>query len=927
MQKHLEKFAAIATKNRRILVFALPLVMLFSVFLPISAQAWWNPFSFIDDVLTNAIVAIVTFVPASIFFIVAGLVNWIIGIITTIGIIPGAEGTPPFVQVGWEFSRNLINALFVIILVFIGLATILRLQTYQLQKTLPGLIIIALLVNFSAVLVGFVVDISNIIANIFLDATGSIRFSVFQTIFSTGKHAIDGFNFVQGIVYAFVLAIFYLISALVFFILFLLFFVRTIILWLLVVLAPLAFGAYVLPGTKKYWTQWLSQLVQWSIIGIPIGFFLYLSNFILNLGGGVIAMSPDHLTGDVGFLGGLISSILSPIVGIMVLFVGIMLSMQLAPAGAQGVINMGKKAGMKAGGWAAREGWRNFVRGKALEKLGANIRKRGQGIEVKPEDRTLFEKSKVGSGVMKLLGSNALARFGARTIGSGVEIGSKELNTRIKTRDENKIAQGEKEVGKDKGMGIKNLREETIKPILRDNSHMVGWLTGEIKNGNTKGVKKAIRDGEIKHDLIKKLYKNTVTNGNDDARELLEKVFPELAFDDKKDAKGNIIPESNTLGVTLKNQKDIMKNYSDKDVTDKVLTADTLAQHDAKTGEVQKDPTSGNILFDDELTKRFLQEGNRRLFQKILEKGDKEETLSLWEYIKSLGYAELMRLGREDIIKWSSGTAARNLGIDEIPSPPTTGGPAGGGPTPGPATPPGGGTPPPPSTPPPGYSPGPGGLVIPTHLTLPPTTPPPPTTTPPGGGGTAGPTLPPPPPPAPAAPPSVVGKESWQMTWDEWQAIPPTQRGQYAKPWLPDPSDPGFHTLSVTRAIQAGETIPQTVIDSFGPRGQMLSPREQIESALTTYPKGSRLQLEAARRQARMTSQGQPPPAPAVPTAAASGAPPPATQAPAPVPTPTPTPTPTSTSTGPGPAAGAAGQMTPPSTPKRGSIKKRLKRK
>jgi hypothetical protein len=74
------------------------------------------------------------------------------------------------------------------------------------------------------------------------------------------------FNFFAGF-------IFILFSAL--------FIMRYIMLWILVILSPIAFVSYILPITRRgqsllSWRKWWEQLVAWAIIGIIAAFFLYL---------------------------------------------------------------------------------------------------------------------------------------------------------------------------------------------------------------------------------------------------------------------------------------------------------------------------------------------------------------------------------------------------------------------------------------------------------------------------------------------------------------------------------------------------------------------------------------------------------------------------------------------------------------------------
>jgi hypothetical protein len=133
----------------------------------------------------------------------------------------------------------------------------------------------------------------------------------------------------------------------------LLFLARVIALWILAILAPIAFASYVLPATRKWWTQWWQQLIQWSIIGIPIAFFLYISSNLLaklqdvsqnpfRQGPNNIGQALEGAFTTFPNLAAIIVSILGNFVVLTMLMVGVMLSMQMAPSGAQGVINFGK---------------------------------------------------------------------------------------------------------------------------------------------------------------------------------------------------------------------------------------------------------------------------------------------------------------------------------------------------------------------------------------------------------------------------------------------------------------------------------------------------------------------------------------------------------------------------------------------------------
>lgn len=255
----------------------------------------------------------------------------------------------PFVEQGFNISLSIVNSLFILILVIIGLATILRFQRYQFQKLLPTFFVVALLINFSGVFVGFIVDMGNILTNVFLSRIASLE-TVAQQVGSLGGDLLSyvtspGFdelfgNLVQIVAKSIILLLYNMVLLIVLFVLLLIFVIRSSILSLLAALAPFAFAAYILPATKGFFEQWWKQLIQWSLIGAPITFFLYLSNLFLSTGGGF----PEGGLEGAGALGEVLYGIITPLASIILLIAGIGISMQLAPSSARGVINFGKKA-------------------------------------------------------------------------------------------------------------------------------------------------------------------------------------------------------------------------------------------------------------------------------------------------------------------------------------------------------------------------------------------------------------------------------------------------------------------------------------------------------------------------------------------------------------------------------------------------------
>ena len=80
----------------------------------------------------------------------------------------GLEGQSDIARVGWTVCRDIANMFFILFMVVIAFATILRIERYGVKQLLPKVIIIALLINFSMVLCFVLIDFTNIAANYFI---------------------------------------------------------------------------------------------------------------------------------------------------------------------------------------------------------------------------------------------------------------------------------------------------------------------------------------------------------------------------------------------------------------------------------------------------------------------------------------------------------------------------------------------------------------------------------------------------------------------------------------------------------------------------------------------------------------------------------------------------------------------------------------
>lgn len=435
------------------------------------------------------VIGILASIAGFVFYLIGGIFGRFIVSTFSIKIIPATDGIE-FVNLGWQFSRDFVSILFIVILAFIGLATILRLENYQAQKTVPILIIMALLINFSGVIVGFIVDIGSLVTNFFIEKVADLsvenlkehtldrplsylKDTFFDMVKNLGSSA-EISVFLTSIIYGLSLIAFSLFGCLIFFVVMLIFFLRVIILWVLTIIAPFAFAAYILPVTRNLWSQWWKQLIQWSIIGIPLGLFLVLAKYVFEADTGAIFTPPTILDsgglpwGEPGFnLIDLISNMFQPLIGLLLMLVGILLSMQIAPAGANTVINWGQKTGIKAGNWARNKGT-SFTR----ERLAKS--ERVQKIARRMEQASSKDAS---SRTSKYL----IAPFAPVVRATGRKLGSENLS-------KIKVGVNQAETAAEK------MDERTVASKLKGNipiEEKIGYINAKIKSGDIDDVAKA----------------------------------------------------------------------------------------------------------------------------------------------------------------------------------------------------------------------------------------------------------------------------------------------------------------------------------------------------------------------------------------------------------------------------------------------------
>ena len=186
------------------------------------------------------------------------------------------------VAYGWRIVRDLCNMFFILVLLIIAFATILRLENYSMKKYLPKLLIMAVLINFSKTICLFLIDISQIVmltfSNAFAGASSNFVVMLHVDELLELSKLTDFGDMPSQMFYAAGLALIFMAIALFIMIMLMgILIMRLIMFWILIVLAPLAFLSTAVPGGGKYWSQWWGEFTKYLIVGPVLAFFTWLS--------------------------------------------------------------------------------------------------------------------------------------------------------------------------------------------------------------------------------------------------------------------------------------------------------------------------------------------------------------------------------------------------------------------------------------------------------------------------------------------------------------------------------------------------------------------------------------------------------------------------------------------------------------------------
>lgn len=191
--------------------------------------------------------------------------------------------TFPAVQAGFNVCLGIVNLVFVMSLIIISFQIILGVHEGEAKKQLAKVILAAILVNFSLLIAGLLLDASNVFTTFFTDTVTSkniyvalnpgLFHKISQSSFGDGSPGFWGILVPQlagllftGVVLVIMIAVF--ATA----------FVRNLYVACLLMVMPLTWAMWVFPGLEEHHKKWWTNFMKWGVTMLPtMTFFMYLA--------------------------------------------------------------------------------------------------------------------------------------------------------------------------------------------------------------------------------------------------------------------------------------------------------------------------------------------------------------------------------------------------------------------------------------------------------------------------------------------------------------------------------------------------------------------------------------------------------------------------------------------------------------------------
>jgi len=310
------------------------------------------------------------------------------------------------VKSGFDITLAVANLGFVFAIILIALATIIDYESYGIKKNLWKLVAAALLVNFSLVICSVIIGFFDQFAYFFAARMGDYDTYGYSGLsnqlvnaFSLNKISAwtlkDAGAFLPTIIF---IIIFLLIIAFTLFAIAFMLIIRYIYLAILMILMPIAWLAWVVPGMQKHWSSWWQNFIKWTLSPTIILTLLYIAIIIstnsndqigqwttgsLKGGGAGTVVNTATLSSDNE---GFISVILRMVVSLSLVWGAIIAANAMGAQGASTAMSWNKAIGKRAKNYGIKLGKRAGTYGLRTEQG----RKATQSLQTAGNSRGAF---------------------------------------------------------------------------------------------------------------------------------------------------------------------------------------------------------------------------------------------------------------------------------------------------------------------------------------------------------------------------------------------------------------------------------------------------------------------------------------------------------------------------------------------------------
>ena len=372
------------------------------------------------------------------------VVNVVVGVfISLVGFLAGwalqfnlsiLDFSPSFIMTGWTIFRDIANLGFVLGIIIIAIATILRYKNYTAKQILWKLIVAALVVNFSLVIAGAFITVSNSVSQYLLDAMGSgggggaiaqigDSFGYIKIVSSVSdwgsgmgvvgdvaKTALDTVGVGGGADLGVLLALAVILVFGVVFLFTMLAFAGMLLLryfWLvfLIIVSPVTWLLWIFPSTSKYFKQWWEKFLHWIQYAPFMLVFTYIALSILSYWGKYQDQIEQRLGLNYSILGSAYNdklrfgTLMVAVIACALLIGGMKMAQAMGMGGAAWALS----AADKTKKWAQKRAKRT---GSAIGSRALNAKRSKEGSKSTKERMQAWGSTKWG----KAMGLGGLAR-------------------------------------------------------------------------------------------------------------------------------------------------------------------------------------------------------------------------------------------------------------------------------------------------------------------------------------------------------------------------------------------------------------------------------------------------------------------------------------------------------------------------------------